>query len=120
PTMFFSFSKQIRALIATMVLIGSHSNSIAQGNKPPTFESDILPVLKAKCLTCHSGQKPQAQLDLQTKPSMIAGGKAGRAIVVGSSEKSLLVEKVLSGSMPPVGEKLTAAEIALLRLWIDK
>ena len=118
--MFFSCSKQIRALIATMVLIGSHSNSIAQGNKPPTFESDILPVLKAKCLTCHSGQKPQAQLDLQTKPSIIAGGKAGRAIVVGSSEKSLLVEKVLSGSMPPVGEKLTAAEIALLRLWIDK
>ena len=40
--------------------------------------------------------------------------------MVGSSEKSLLVEKVVSGSMPPAGEKMTAAEIALVRLWIDK
>jgi mono/diheme cytochrome c family protein len=113
-------SRQVLALIAALILIGSHSNSIAQGNKPPTFEADVLPVLKAKCIACHSGEKPQAQLDLQTKPSIIAGGKAGGAIVVGSSEKSLLVEKVLSASMPPVGEKLTAAEIALIRLWIDK
>ena len=40
--------------------------------------------------------------------------------MVGSSEKSLLVKKVVSGSMPPAGEKLTSAEIALIRLWIDK
>ena len=118
--MFVSCSRQIAAFIAILILIGSHSNSIAQGNKTPTFESEILPVLKVKCIGCHSGQTPQAKLDLQAKPSILTGGKSGPAIVVGSSEKSLLVEKVLSGSMPPVGEKLTAAEIALIRLWIDK
>jgi len=118
--MMFPCSRKMHELIATLVLIGSHSNSIAQDNKTPTFESDVLPVLEAKCIACHSGQTPQAKLDLQAKLSIITGGKSGRAIVVGSSEKSLLVDKVLSGSMPPVGEKLTAAEIALIRLWIDK
>ena len=118
--MFFSCPNQMRAFIATLILIGSRSNSIAQGNKTPTFESEILPVLKVKCIGCHSGPTSQAKLDLQAKPSILTGGKSGPAIVVGSSEKSLLVEKVLSGSMPPVGEKLTAAEIELIRLWIDK
>ena len=113
-------SRQMLVLIATLILIGFHSISIAQGNKPPTFESDILPILKTKCIVCHGGQTPQAQLDLQSKQSIITGGKSGRAMIVSSSEKSLLVEKVLSGSMPPVGEKLTVAEIALIRLWIDK
>src|SRR4030095_7120489 len=116
----FSLARQMLVFIATLILIGAHSNSVAQSNKPPTFESDVLPVLSAKCISCHSGPKAQAQLNLQTKPSIITGGKSGRVIVVGSSEKSLLVEKVLSGSMPPVGEKLTTAEIALIRLWIDK
>src|SRR6185436_13953797 len=92
----------------------------AEAVKLPTFESAILPVLQARCVACHSGQTPQAQLNLQTKSAILTGGKSGRAIVVGPSEKSLLVEKVVSGSMPPTGEKLTAAEIALVRLWIDK
>jgi mono/diheme cytochrome c family protein len=102
------------------LLIGFQCHVVAQGSKTPTFESAILPVLEARCVACHSGQTPQAQLNLQTKSAIITGGKSGRAIVVGSSEKSLLVEKVVSGSMPPAGEKLTAAEIALIRLWIDK
>jgi len=103
-----------------VILIGFQSSSIAQVSKAPTFESAILPVLEARCIACHSGQAPQAQLNLQTKSAIITGGKSGRAIVVGSSEKSLLLEKVLSGSMPPAGEKMTAAEIELIRLWIDK
>ena len=111
-----------RSLLSAILilLIGFQSSSIAQVSKTPTFESAILPVLEARCVACHSGQTPQAQLNLQTKSAILTGGKSGRAIVVGSSEKSLLVEKIVSGSMPPVGEKLTAAEIALIRLWIDK
>jgi len=92
----------------------------AQENKTPTFESNVLPLFTKRCTVCHSGQTPQGQLDLQTKQSLIAGGKSGRGIVVGSSEKSLLVEKIVSGSMPQAGEKLTSKEIALVRLWIDK
>jgi hypothetical protein len=110
-----------RSLSAVVVLlIGFQSSFIAQAGETPTFESSILPILQAHCIACHSGQTPQAQLDLRTKSAIITGGKSGRAIQVGSSEKSLLIEKVISGSMPPTGEKLRPAEIALIRLWIDK
>ena len=112
---------QRSSLTAILVLLfGFQCGFVAQVSQTPTFESAIRPVLEARCVACHSGQTPQAQLNLQTKSAIITGGKSGRAIVVGSSEKSLLVEKVVSGSMPPAGEKLTAAEIALIRLWIDK
>jgi Protein of unknown function (DUF1553)/Protein of unknown function (DUF1549)/Planctomycete cytochrome C len=112
----------IRLLFAAIAvfLIAFQSSSIAQVSKTPTFESAILPVLQARCMACHSGETPQANLNLQTKAAILTGGKSGRALVVGSSEKSLLVEKIVSGAMPPAGEKLTAAEIALIRLWIDK
>src|SRR4026207_389951 len=103
-----------------VLLIGFQQRPIAQVSQIPSFESAIRPVLEARCVACHSGQTPQAQLNLQTKSAILTGGKSGRAIVVGSSEKSLLVEKVVSGSMPPAGDKMTAAEIALVRLWIDK
>ena len=118
--MSFFRSRQMLVLAVMLLLAGSHSVSSVQNDKLPTFDSDILPIFKAKCIVCHSGVTPQAQLDLQTKQSIITGGKSGHAVIIGASEKSLLIEKVISGSMPPVGEKLTANEIALIRLWIDK
>lgn len=93
---------------------------LAEEPEPASFEKHILPILRAKCLACHSGAAPQGKLSLATVASIVAGGASGRAIVAGSSEKSLLVAKVVSGAMPPAGEKLAATEIALLRSWIDR
>jgi len=86
----------------------------------PTFESDILPILKANCLMCHGETTPQAGLDLRTRDSILKGGKSGRAVVPGSSDKSLLIDKIASKSMPPGKVKLSEKEIGLIRLWIDK
>ena len=47
------------------------------------------------------------------------GGKSGRAIQVGASDRSLLVEKIVSKNMFPVDPKPTDAEIRLVRSWID-
>jgi mono/diheme cytochrome c family protein len=92
----------------------------AKSADAPRFESDILPVFKARCLACHGGATPQAKLDLSTRESAVAGGKSGPAVIPGSSEKSLLVEKLLSKTMPPVEPKLTDEQISLIRMWIDK
>src|SRR5438034_3514405 len=86
----------------------------------PAFESDIVPILKANCLMCHGETTPQAGLDLRTRDSILKGGKSGRAVVPGSSDKSLLIDKIASKSMPPGKVKLTEKEIGLIRLWIDK
>ncbi len=69
---------------------------------------------------CHGETTPQAGLDLRTRDSILKGGKSGRAVVPGSSDKSLLIDKIASKSMPPGKVKLTEKEIGLIRLWIDK
>src|SRR5579872_719438 len=85
----------------------------------PTFEKDILPIFQAKCLRCHGEQKPKAKLDLRTKATILKGGETGPALVPGAAPKSLLWEKVSDDKMPPDNDKLTAAEKALIRAWID-
>ena len=86
----------------------------------PTFDSDIQPLVEAKCVVCHGQGSPQAGLDLRTKASILRGGKSGPALVVGASARSLLLDKVVSKTMPPGDGKLSGDEIDALRLWIDK
>ena len=64
------------------------------------FAKDVLPIFTSRCGACHSGSSPQAELDLSTPESALRGGKSGRVIVPGASGRSLLIEKVVSGSMP--------------------
>ncbi|MFN7925979.1 MAG: DUF1553 domain-containing protein [Bryobacteraceae bacterium] len=86
----------------------------------PAFETGVLPILRAKCLACHGERSPQAALDLRTPESILKGGLRGPAVTPGRSERSLLVEKLNSGAMPPGKDKLTPAEVATIRAWIDE
>lgn len=91
----------------------------AQASQTPGFEVEIRPLLQAKCWSCHSDVSPQAGLNLHTADSILKGGKSGPAVKPGSSAASLLIEKVVSGTMPPGKEKLNSKEISLLRTWVD-
>jgi hypothetical protein len=76
--------------------------------------------LKSKCAACHGASSPQADLNLESLETLLSGGKSGPAVFPGSPETSLLLQKVVSGAMPPLGEKLTDAEIQLVRGWIHE
>ncbi len=99
-------------------LPGSAADSPAAA--APVFEKNILPVLQAKCVRCHGGDKQKAGLDVRTRAALLEGGDSGPALVPGAAAKSPLWEKVLSDKMPPGKDKLTSAEKELLRTWIDK
>lgn len=90
----------------------------ARRSAPASFENDILPLLAKKCHDCHGGDLREARLDLRTLSSMLRGGENGPAVVRGVRQTSLLVEKVASGEMPPGKEKLSPAELALIRQWV--
>ena len=83
------------------------------------FKSSVLPILQANCLACHGDPAPQADLDLRTVDSILSGGKSGPPVLPGSSDRSLLIEKVASGAMPPGDQRVSPAEIDLIRQWID-
>jgi mono/diheme cytochrome c family protein len=85
----------------------------------PLFDSDIRPILEKNCWICHRGKSAPAGLDMETYASLLKGGKSGPPIHQGSAGRSLLVEKISSGAMPPGKDKLAPEQIALIRLWID-
>ncbi len=84
------------------------------------FEDDVLPLLRSKCGACHGAASPQAELNLESHQSILEGGKSGPAVFPSSPETSLLLQKVVSGAMPPVGDKLTDDDVQLLRDWIHQ
>src|SRR5262245_49873165 len=91
-----------------------------QTGSSPQFEKDVLPLLTARCVKCHGASKPKAQLDMRTRAGLLKGGESGPALIPGASAKSLLLELVRKGEMPPgKEEKLKSEQVAVLKAWID-
>jgi mono/diheme cytochrome c family protein len=84
------------------------------------FETDVLPVFRAKCLSCHSAKAPSGGLSLENVDDVMRGGKSGSAIVAGRPSDSLLLSMVAAGKMPMGGGRLTDSEIAAVRTWIER
>lgn len=103
------------------ILVGfSHGLAAAE---PIDFAHEIVPMLRKRCGECHLGEKKEGGLSLNTRAALLKGGEGGAAAVAGQSGESELLRRVTSTDesdrMPPKGERLTAAEIELLKRWID-
>ena len=83
------------------------------------LDPGVQTVFSARCNSCH-GAAAMGKLDLRSAESALKGGASGLAILPGESAKSLLMDKVVTGQMPPGKVKLTAAEMDVVRNWIDK
>lgn len=93
-------------------------------NRPVDFVQDIQPLFQAKCAKCHGVEKQKAEYRLDVKSIALKGGESHAPnIVPGKSSASPLIHFVAGldaeVKMPPKGEPLSAAEIGLLRRWID-
>ena len=106
----------LAAALAVCVLGGGRA---AAASTPPIFDEDVRPILEANCFSCHGGDAPQQGLDLRTAQAILRGGSSGPAVEIGSSAKSILVERIVAGTMPPGDSNLPEREIALIRHWID-
>jgi cytochrome c553 len=100
-----------------LVLIASIA-LLAQGSNTPSFGEDIAPILAARCVACHA-EGGQAGLDLRTEAGLLKGGNSGAIVVPGDAAKSLLLDQVVSQQMPMGPDKLSEAEVGVLRSWID-
>src|SRR5262245_49908955 len=107
------------ALAATLLISGS-----LPATDPVDYVRDIKPILRERCYACHGALKQKAKLRLDTVPLITAGGKSGPAITPGDAAGSLLLDRVSdpeeSTRMPPEGKPLTAAQVALLKTWIEQ
>ena len=89
------------------------------------FEKEILPIFEENCLDCHGPDKQKAALRVDQRGIMLKGGDSGlQALVPGNPEQSYLME-VIKGQdpemmMPPKGDPLSSAQIALIETWIKE
>jgi cytochrome c553 len=92
----------------------------AENPAAPQFESDILPLLKAKCWKCHGEEVRKAELSLHTPDAIRKGSESGAILVAGKSGESRLFEVLHEGEMPPdKKDPLTPEQVELVRKWID-
>ena len=84
---------------------------------PAELESRAKSILEKRCLVCHGTATRTAGLDLSSRASALKGGTRGPAIQPGAPGRSLLLERVSKGQMPPTGA-LPAGEQETLRLWV--
>ncbi|HTL58544.1 MAG TPA: c-type cytochrome domain-containing protein [Candidatus Limnocylindrales bacterium] len=56
-----------------------------------TYTKDIQPMLEKSCTRCHGQDRPKANLRLDSLDGALKGGKDGKVIEPGSSQKSWMV-----------------------------
>lgn len=92
----------------------------AANSATPSFQTDIQPILKAKCWRCHGETVRKAELDLHTQAGIQKGSESGAILVAGKPDDSRLFEVLHEGEMPPdQKDPLTPEQIELFRKWID-
>ena len=91
---------------------------------PVDYVRDVKPILRERCFSCHGALKQKGKLRLDTVAAMKIGGKDGPVVKPGDAAGSVLFDRVSDSDektrMPPEGEPLTAAQIALLKAWIEQ
>lgn len=92
--------------------------------RPVDYSTQVKPLLVKNCSGCHGAKKQQVGLRVDFAKGMLEGGDSGPAIIPGDSARSLIIQAITgaenASQMPPEGEKLAAADISVIRRWIDE
>ncbi|MFM8890892.1 MAG: PSD1 and planctomycete cytochrome C domain-containing protein [Planctomycetia bacterium] len=84
------------------------------------FEKSVRPVLLARCAGCHGAEKRWADLRLDTRAGLMAGGDHGAVVVAGEPDASRLVAAVrrLGDLQMPPDDPLPDGEVEALVRWV--
>ena len=113
--------EKVRPLVWALLVLGVCGPLTAQTTKKVSFANDVAPLLSRACMKCHGLASPMANLDLRTRAGALKGGQHGPAIVPGDAPPASCTSMSPRQEQPqmPLGGKLSAEEIAVLKSWID-
>jgi hypothetical protein len=96
--------------------------SAQETSAPVSFSKSVGPILAKNCVVCHNPTQHTSQFDLTTHGALLKGGQHGPAVVPGDASASRLFRRVAGQEQPsmPPGGRLSDAEIAILKEWIDR
>ncbi|TWU06654.1 Planctomycete cytochrome C [Symmachiella macrocystis] len=88
------------------------------------FARDVRPIFAEHCMACHGEKVQEAEFSVDTKQLFLRGGDSGKVIEPGNSDDSLLLARIIGDEqgdrMPLDADRLTAAQVATIRAWIDQ
>ena len=79
-----------------------------------SFVSQVAPILLSKCGNCHVGQR-KGNFNLATFKNL----DNSAMIAYGVADESRFIEVIESGEMPPNNRKVSKAELAVLKEWVN-
>lgn len=109
----------VRNGLAALLLSAAIGAGAAE--KKHTFEDDVLPVLRNRCLKCHNANDVKGGLDLSSFSAALRGGAGGEILNSGDPEGSKFFNVVTQAeepAMPPNSGPIPVGEIDILRKWI--
>lgn len=114
--------RQLVFTLSVVVLVSGGRVAVADPQKP-TYDQDVLPIVKQHCTNCHGNDKQKSDLNLATYAALQKGGSSGAVVVPGNPDKSRLF--TLSAhkeepKMPPKGDRIPNAQLNTLKLWIEQ
>lgn len=89
------------------------------------FNQAVMPILQAKCVSCHNSEKQKGELLLTSYQDILNGGKTGKGIVPGNLSTSELYRRITLPKdhkefMPTDGKTpLNETQVAILEWWIE-
>jgi hypothetical protein len=114
----------------TLAVISLAGLVLAQEAKPPaaptpkiTYDEHVRPIFREHCFSCHSSDKQESGLQLDSYQKAMAGGSSGEVVLAGdlaSSRLWALVSHAEEPKMPPKQDKLAAAKLGLISKWIEQ
>jgi len=89
------------------------------------FNTEVKPIINAKCITCHGGVRAKGGFSLLFREDVFAKTESGRpAIVPGDPDHSEMIRRISSVDpevrMPYKHEPLSKEEIDVLREWVKE
>lgn len=105
-------------IVAGACLLLAASAAIAGEPSAVSFDDDVAPLFKARCVKCHGPIKREGKLNLAAPRAIVRGGQTGPAVDRQHAVNSLLWQRIDGDEMPPQ-EPLSADERALVRRWLE-
>src|SRR5262252_1330236 len=110
-----------RTLFLAAAAVSFSLRILAAADEREQFEMQVRPLLAKNCWGCHT-QSAMGGLRLDSRESILKGGKSGPAVVPKQPDASLMIQAVTYRHerlhMPPSG-KLSDADIATLTAWVE-
>jgi mono/diheme cytochrome c family protein len=109
---------------ATLVVAFLAGPAARAGEPLVKFREQVAPILVDRCVSCHGPKNAFGGLRVDTYGRLMAGSETGRSVEPGKPDESLLLDLLVMSEpslrMPKQKPKLPAAEIRILRTWVEQ